>query len=99
VTRGDWTTPGLWLSMLGLIVAGVLLAKRIRGALLVAIFGVTLVAILTGAPVYPGETAFAGFESGIFGFVWPGDLIGAMDIGAALEGGIIAVILTFLLVD
>lgn len=99
VTRGDWTTPGLWLSMLGVIVAGVLLARRIKGALLLTILGVTILAIVTGAPVYVDGTAFAGFTDGIFGFVWPSDLIGSMDIAGALEGGVIAVILTFLLVD
>ncbi|MFP3914482.1 MAG: NCS2 family permease [Actinomycetota bacterium] len=99
VTRGDWTSPGLWLAMLGVIAAGVLLAMKVKGALLISILGITLLAIATGAPVYTGGEAFGGFEGGIFGFVWPGDLIGAMDIGAALEAGVIAVVLTFLLVD
>ena len=98
VTRGDWSAPGLWLAMGGVVLAGVLLARRIKGALLLSILAVTIVAIVTSAPVYGGES-FAGFGSGIFGFVWPSDLIGAMDIGAALEGGVIAVVLTFLLVD
>lgn len=99
VTRGDWSQPGLWLAMGGLLLAGALLALRVKGALLLAILGVTVVAIITRAPVYPGGEAFAGFGDGLFGFVWPSDLIGAMDIGAALQVGVLAVVFTFLFVD
>ncbi len=99
VTRGEWDSPGLWLAMGGVLLAGALLALRIKGALLIAIVGVTIVAMITQARVYPGEQAFAGFTDGIFGFVWPGDLIGAMDIGAALQAGVLAVVFTFLFVD
>ncbi len=99
VTRGEWDQPGLWLAMGGVLAAGALLALRVKGALLIAIFGVTVVAMITQAPVYPGEQAFGGFADGIFGFVWPSDLIGAMDIGAALQAGVLAVVFTFLFVD
>lgn len=102
VTRGEWDQPGLWLAMGGILLAGALLALRVKGALLLAILGVTVVAMITQAPVYPGAdggVAFGGFGDGIFGFVWPADLIGAMDIGAALQVGVLAVVFTFLFVD
>jgi adenine/guanine/hypoxanthine permease len=99
VTRGEWDSPGLWLAMGGVLLAGALLALRVKGALLLAILGVTVVAMITRAPVYPGGEAFAGFSDGVFGFVWPADLIGAMDIGAALQLGALAVVFTFLFVD
>jgi adenine/guanine/hypoxanthine permease len=99
VTRGEWDQPGLWLAMGGILLAGALLALRVKGALLLAILGVTVVAMITRAPVYPGGEAFAGFGDGVFGFVWPADLIGAMDIGAALQVGVLAVVFTFLFVD
>jgi adenine/guanine/hypoxanthine permease len=99
VTRGEWDSPGLWLAMGGVLLAGALLALKIKGALLISIFAVTVVAMITQAPVYPGEQAFGGFTDGIFGFVWPGDLIGAMDIGAAIQAGVLAVVFTFLFVD
>jgi len=63
---------------------------------------VTVVAIISGAPVYPaaeGLGPFGGFGDGIVGFTWPGELIGALDIGAALGLGVVAVVFTFLFVD
>lgn len=98
VTRGDWTTPGLWLALAGLVAAGALLALRIRGALLIAIIGVTVLAVVSGAAVYNGEP-FGGFTDGVVGFTWPGDLIGAMDIAGAFEAGILTVVFTFFFVD
>ncbi len=97
VTIGDFTTATPWLALAGLVVTAALLALRVKGAILLGILGVTLVAIVTRLPVYGGE-AFAGFD-GVFGFTWPGDLIGSLDIGAALALGVVAVVFTFLFVD
>lgn len=99
ITRGDWSAAGLWLAMLGLLGGGILLALRVKGALLLAILGVSLVAIVSGAPVYVDGTSFAGFGGSVFGFVWPSDLVGAMDIGAAIQVGVLAIVFTFLFVD
>ncbi len=103
LTRGDWTSPGLWLAVVGVVVAAALLARRVKGALVIAIAVVTLLAIVTGVAVYPGAegemVAFAGFTDGIVGFTWPSDLIGALDIGAALGAGVVSVVFTFLFVD
>ena len=98
ITRGDWTSPGLWLAVAGIVAAGALLALRIRGALLIAIIGVTVISIVSGAAVYNGEP-FAGFTDGVIGFTWPSDLIGALDIGGAFEAGILTVVFTFFFVD
>lgn len=97
VTFGDFTTWTPWLALAGLLGTAALLALRVKGAILIGILGVTAVAIITRLPVYQGE-AFGGFGQ-IFGFTWPGDLIGQLDIGAALGLGIIAVVFTFLFVD
>lgn len=103
ITRGDWTQPGLWLAVVGVVAAAALLARRIKGALVIAIALVTVLAIVTRVAVYPGAegemVAFAGFTDGLVGFTWPSDLIGAMDIGAALGSGVISVVFTFLFVD
>lgn len=98
VTRGDWTAPGLWLAMLGLVIAVALLALRVRGALMIAILGVTLVAIVFRAGVYAGQS-FGDVYQGVIGFAAPNDLLGALDIGAALDIGILTVVFTFLFVD
>ncbi len=97
VTIGDFTTVTPWLALGGLVVTGALLAMRVKGAILLGIIGITVIAILAKVPVYGGE-AFGGFN-GIFGFTWPGDLLLQMDVGAALALGAIAVVFTFLFVD
>ena len=98
VTRGDWTSPGLWLAMLGVVGAAALLALRVRGALLISIIVVTAAAIVSGAAVYNGEP-FGGFVDGVVGFTAPTDLLGAMDLAGALEAGALAVVFTFFFVD
>lgn len=98
VTRGDWTSPALWLSMFGLMITAILLARRVKGAILVGIVFTTLLAIFTGAEVY-GGAAFPGFTDGLVGFTWPSGLIGALDITGALGLGILGVVFTFLFVD
>lgn len=98
VTRGDWTSVGLWLAVAGIVAAAALLALRVQGALLIAIIGVTVLAIVSGAAVYNGEP-FGGFVDGVVGFTWPADLIGAMDVGAAFEAGLLTVVFTFFFVD
>jgi AGZA family xanthine/uracil permease-like MFS transporter len=97
VTAGAWNTSGVWLAMFGLIITAVLLIRKVSGAILIGIAATTLVAIVSGAAVYNGA-AFDGFD-GIVGFTWPSDLIGALDIGGAIEYGIFGVVFTFLFVD
>ncbi len=98
VTRGDWTAPGLWLALVGIIAAATLLALRVRGALLISILAVTAIAIISRVAVYNGEP-FGGFVDGVVGFTWPSDLIGALDLAAAFEAGILTVVFTFFFVD
>lgn len=99
VRMADLSQPEPRLFLLGLIVVGVLSVFRLRGALLIGIFSVALVAIFTGAPVYGGQP-FAGFTHGIVEMpAWPKDLFFAMDIAAAIDVGVIGIILIFFFVD
>ena len=70
-------------------VTAVLMYRKVKGAILYGILITSLLAIVTRVPVYVGAGRrpgpFAGFPNGIVGLpVWPSDLVGQLDIGAAL---------------
>jgi AGZA family xanthine/uracil permease-like MFS transporter len=98
VTIGDFGTPTPWLALGGLVLTGALMARKIKGAILVGIAAVTVAAIVFSFEVY-GGAEFGGFGSSVVAFTWPGDIIGQLDIGGALGLGIISVVFTFLFVD
>lgn len=99
VTLGALDSASSGIATLGLMVVGGLLARRVPGAILIGIAVCTAVAIATGAPVYQG-VAFGGFSDGfVRAPAWPVDLIGALDIGNALEMGLIGIVFTFTFVD
>ena len=90
VTLGDLHRPGAILAVLGLVLIASLSALRITGALLIGILGVTLLSF-----VFAGNR-FAGV------FSVPPSLAPtwfALDIRAALSGGILNVVLVFFLVE
>lgn len=101
---GDLSSPTAWLAIIGLVVTAVLMHRKIKGAILFGILITSLLAIITRAKVYVGADgsmgAFAGFPNGIVGLpVWPSDLVGQLDIGAALGIGLFSVVFTFFFVD
>lgn len=53
VTLGDMTSPGAIIALLGLVITGILLAKGIRGALLIGIFLTTIIGIPLGLTQLP----------------------------------------------
>lgn len=55
ITLGDMTAPGSIMALVGLVITGVLLAKGIRGALLIGIFVTTLIGIPLGMTELPGQ--------------------------------------------
>ncbi|HEU5484242.1 MAG TPA: NCS2 family permease, partial [Microlunatus sp.] len=104
VGLGSLSNPNAWLAIIGLLGTAVLMYKKIKGAILYGIIGTSLLAIITRAPVYVGPdgnpAAFSGFANGVVGVpVWPTDLIGQLDIGAALGLGLFSVVFTFFFVD
>lgn len=104
VGLGSLTAPTAWLAVIGLLGTAVLMYKKIKGAILYGIIGTSLIAIITRIPVYAGPDGtlvpFAGFTNGIIGLpVWPSDLVGQLDIGAALGIGLFSVVFTFFFVD
>ncbi|WP_245873003.1 NCS2 family permease, partial [Deinococcus planocerae] len=105
---GSLRAPTVWLALLGLVIAAVLMSRRVTGAILWSILATTAIAIATGAAVYAGGEngalrAFPGFSGaflGIFGTpVWPSSLVGQLDIAGALGLGLLSVVFTFFFVD
>lgn len=104
VALGSLENPNAWVAIIGLLGTSVLMYKKVKGAILYGIIGTSLIAILTRAHVYVGAdgkpAAFQGFADGLIGVpVWPSDLIGHLDIGAALGVGLFSVVFTFFFVD
>ncbi|MFP5283061.1 MAG: NCS2 family permease [Actinomycetes bacterium] len=104
VGLGDVGAPTAWLAVIGLVVTAVLMHRKVKGAILFGILITSVLAIATRASVYVGPDgnlqAFSGFPNGIVGLpVWPADLVGQLDIGAALGLGLFSVVFTFFFVD
>ncbi len=56
VTLGSMNNPVVWISVSGLIVSAVFLARKVKGALLYGIFIATLIAIPLGVTHLPGKS-------------------------------------------
>lgn len=95
---GDLSSPSVLLTLVGLILAVVLIVRKIPGALLISIVVTSTTAILFALPVFNGKL-FPGIEGGFISLpVWPTDLIGAMDLTGALQLPMAGVVFTFLFV-
>lgn len=87
---GDLHQPGPLLALAGLLLIVALEARRVRGAILIGILAVTGVALASGLVAYGGVFAAPPSLSPTFL---------QLDLAAALEVGLIAVVLTFFLVE
>lgn len=88
---GNLHNPDALLALLGLALAAILMAKRIKGSLLIAIVATTLIGIPMGVTNVKD-----------FAFAWPNFsnlYIGALDIKSALNMGIWTVVFTFTFVE
>lgn len=95
---GDLSSAPVFLTLIGLILAVVLIIRKIPGALLISILVTSGSAILFSLPAFNGKP-FAGIDHGILSLpVWPTDLIGAMDLTGALQLPMAGVVFTFLFV-
>jgi adenine/guanine/hypoxanthine permease len=105
VSLGSLSNPTAWVAIIGLVVTAVLLQLKVKGAILWGILLSSVVAIVTGAKVYAGGAdgalqAFPGFTDGVVAApIWPGELVGQLDIAGALGLGILSVVFTFFFVD
>ena len=90
VTLGNLRDPKVLLAVLGLLGTAALLARGVRGAMLIGVLGTTIVAVATGlSPWQPGT-------------FWIGDIGAtafALDVRGALALGALEVVFVFLFVD
>lgn len=93
MTRGDLHSFSVLAALIGLAVGGILLQRKIRGALLLAI-------LATAACCFAMGTADFNLENGVFALpVWPSDLILALDFSSVLKVSMVSAIFTFFFVD
>ncbi|MEG6617297.1 NCS2 family permease [Peptococcaceae bacterium 1198_IL3148] len=90
---GSFANPNTMLALIGLAITAILMAKRVKGALLIGILVSTLVGIPLGVTVIPENFS-------LFALPNLSNLnIGALDIKGALDMGIWAVVFTFTFVE
>lgn len=74
ISMGDFTTPSVWLAVLGLLIIGVLTARKVNGAILIGILAITLLGIPFGVTTLPGALAkvpdISGLQAITFNFDW-----------------------------
>ncbi|MDE0166272.1 MAG: NCS2 family permease [Bryobacterales bacterium] len=90
VTTGELMAPGPVLSLLGFCAIVALAARRVPGAALIGMLGVAAVGLLLGVSEWKGVASLPPD---------PTPTLLALDIAGALQAGMIAVVLTFLIVD
>jgi AGZA family xanthine/uracil permease-like MFS transporter len=91
VTLGDLSSPASLLSLGGLLLMAVLLARRFRGAILVGILGVTALSWVLGLVALP--------ERWITVPQLPRETFLALDFHGLLSGPLVTAVLAFLVVD
>ncbi len=90
ITLGDLTQPSAWLAAVCFLTIAILVHRRVFGAVLIGVIGVTLAGLLMGIVEYNGIFAM---PPGIAPTFMKLDIMGALDVG------MITVILSFLFVN
>ncbi|OAT86486.1 NCS2 family permease [Desulfotomaculum copahuensis] len=97
VALGDMRSPGVLVSVFGLIVTGWLMAKRIKGGLLIGILATTVVSMLAGISHPPTGLSSIVMLSNPFREVAPTFM--HLDIMGVLSYGLISILFAFTFVD
>ena len=93
IALGDIRSGPVGLTLLGVLGTGVMLARGVKGAILLGMLGVAVLGMITGVTSTP---------QGLFSLpAWPERLFGvaAVNLTAALDVGLIGVVFVFLFVD
>ncbi len=90
VTLGDLSKPNTFLAAAGFLLIAGLAVRKVPGAIIIGVLAVTIIAVAAGLQEWKGVTDVPPSLAPTFL---------AMDLGGALEVGLIWIIFTFLLVD
>ena len=93
IGMGSFSNPSMTLCLIGLLLIAVMMARKIKGALLIGILITTIIGIPMGVTVIPEN--FNPFSLPDFSKL----AVGALDIKGAFEMGIWTVIFTFTFVE
>jgi AGZA family xanthine/uracil permease-like MFS transporter len=93
IGMGSFANPNTLLALIGLAITAILMAKRVKGSLLIGILASTIIGIPLGVTVIPEN--FSAFALPDLSNV----NIGALDIKGAWDMGIWAVVFTFTFVE
>ncbi len=95
ITLGSVTKPTTLLSLFGLLVTGILMARDIQGSILIGIIATTLLSMCLGYSPIPHS--FADVISTSVPSM--GETFGKLDIAGAWDYGIVSIIFTFTVVE
>ncbi len=93
IALGEIRSGPVGLTLLGVLGTGVMLARGVKGAILLGMLGVTVLGMLTGVTSTPqGLVSLPAWPERLFG-------VAAVNLTAAFDVGLIGVVLVFLFVD
>ena len=91
VTLGDVQQPSVYLALLGVLLIGALLVKRVKGAILIGILTLTVISWVTG--LAPPPQQFVGLPS------LPDETLFALDFSQIFSATFFTVVIAFMFVD
>jgi len=93
IGMGSFHNPGMVLCVIGLAITALLMARRVKGSLLIGIVLTTLIGIPMGVTIIPEHFAFISLPD------FSNLAVGELDIRGALHMGIWTVVFTFTFVE
>ncbi|HBV88362.1 MAG TPA: guanine permease [Desulfosporosinus sp.] len=97
VKLGNMKSPGVLVTVFGLIFTGALISRKVKGGLLIGIIATTLLSMIMGVSPYP--TGISSFISLTNPFASVAPVAFELDILGALSYGFISILFAFTLVD
>lgn len=93
VGLGDMKNPAVWVGLAGVIIIGVLLVKKVKGAILIGILSSTLLGVIVGVTVIPEGFTFVSLPPSIEPIFFK------FDFSQVFTIDMLIVLFTFLFVD